>query len=262
MSAVKWLEWRHAVAILGTCAFIALALERLGYRIIERRYRSRFGEIDVVAAQEGVARRCQHLENVIGQIQQGDVEGAAEAAPGNLTHHAVTVDPVGHGEGIVNVLAAALHRDQRSLVLPSRHAHHRRPLEKATAIVELRDGERKFALELDGIVKAWRKQGLPRAALLDRVAHIDGAYVPFATHPSKLEQGIRALPALGAAYGIPTIIDQELDAQPEIYFEAGDHEHMVHMTQAEFSRATSELRRAHFSRIDAGLGRVSGGDTC
>lgn len=32
-AAVKWTEWRHAVAILATCAFIALALERLGYRL-------------------------------------------------------------------------------------------------------------------------------------------------------------------------------------------------------------------------------------
>ena len=30
---VRWSEWRHAIAILGTCAFLALALERLGYRI-------------------------------------------------------------------------------------------------------------------------------------------------------------------------------------------------------------------------------------
>jgi hypothetical protein len=30
---VRWTEWRHAVAILGTCAFMALALERLGYRL-------------------------------------------------------------------------------------------------------------------------------------------------------------------------------------------------------------------------------------
>jgi hypothetical protein len=30
---VRWNEWRHAVAILGTCAFMALAIERLGYRI-------------------------------------------------------------------------------------------------------------------------------------------------------------------------------------------------------------------------------------
>ena len=33
VASVRWTEWRHAVAILGTCAFMALALERLGYRI-------------------------------------------------------------------------------------------------------------------------------------------------------------------------------------------------------------------------------------
>jgi hypothetical protein len=33
LSALQWTEWRHAVAILGACAFMALALERLGYRL-------------------------------------------------------------------------------------------------------------------------------------------------------------------------------------------------------------------------------------
>ena len=33
VEALDWSEWRHAAAILGTCAFMALALERLGYRI-------------------------------------------------------------------------------------------------------------------------------------------------------------------------------------------------------------------------------------
>jgi hypothetical protein len=28
-----WHEWRHALAILATCVFVALALERLGYRL-------------------------------------------------------------------------------------------------------------------------------------------------------------------------------------------------------------------------------------
>jgi hypothetical protein len=28
-----WTEWRHAAAILGVCVFMALSLERLGYRI-------------------------------------------------------------------------------------------------------------------------------------------------------------------------------------------------------------------------------------
>jgi hypothetical protein len=33
VTALPWPEGRHAVAILGTCAFMALALERLGYRL-------------------------------------------------------------------------------------------------------------------------------------------------------------------------------------------------------------------------------------
>jgi hypothetical protein len=30
---VGWREWRHGAAILGVCAFMALALERLGFRL-------------------------------------------------------------------------------------------------------------------------------------------------------------------------------------------------------------------------------------
>jgi len=33
LGAAGWAEWRHTVAILGACAFVALALERLGYRL-------------------------------------------------------------------------------------------------------------------------------------------------------------------------------------------------------------------------------------
>ena len=33
VSAIRWPERRHGVAILGACAFMALALERLGYRL-------------------------------------------------------------------------------------------------------------------------------------------------------------------------------------------------------------------------------------
>jgi Ala-tRNA(Pro) deacylase len=46
------------------------------------------------------------------------------------------------------------------------------------------------------------------------------------------------------------LADEALDAQPEVYFEAGDHEHLVHMTQAEFLRLTADAPRAHFSRPD------------
>jgi hypothetical protein len=33
VAAVSWTEWRHAAAIVGACVFLALALERLGYRL-------------------------------------------------------------------------------------------------------------------------------------------------------------------------------------------------------------------------------------
>src|ERR687888_383537 len=33
LAAAGWSEWRHVVAIVAACAFICLALERLGYRL-------------------------------------------------------------------------------------------------------------------------------------------------------------------------------------------------------------------------------------
>lgn len=33
LAEVGWHEWRHAVVLLGVCVFIALALERLGWRL-------------------------------------------------------------------------------------------------------------------------------------------------------------------------------------------------------------------------------------
>jgi Ala-tRNA(Pro) deacylase len=69
-----------------------------------------------------------------------------------------------------------------------------------------------------------------------------------------------ALPLTGQAYGMPVIVDEALDAQPEIWFEAGDHLHMVPMTGDEFYRLTADAPRAHFSRMDPGLCRIGGGD--
>jgi Ala-tRNA(Pro) deacylase len=43
-----------------------------------------------------------------------------------------------------------------------------------------------------------------------------------------------AIPAMGIAYGIPTIIDDELLGLGDIYFEWGDHVDLVHMDGAVF----------------------------
>lgn len=55
-----------------------------------------------------------------------------------------------------------------------------------------------------------------------------------------------AVPPLGAGYGVTTIVDDSLDAEPDVYFEAGDHASLIHMSGAEFSRLTRQARRGHF----------------
>lgn len=45
-----------------------------------------------------------------------------------------------------------------------------------------------------------------------------------------------AIPPFGEAYNLTTIWDQSLVNQPDLYFEAGDHEHLIHMGQAGLSR--------------------------
>ena len=63
-----------------------------------------------------------------------------------------------------------------------------------------------------------------------------------------------AVPPLGAAYGLPMIVEEALEAQPEVFFEAGDHEHVIHVSQSEFARLTSGVPHAHFSRPDMTCG--------
>lgn len=49
-----------------------------------------------------------------------------------------------------------------------------------------------------------------------------------------------ALPAVGAAFGIRTAIDDELLTAADVYFEAGDHEHLVHMHGPHFARMMAD----------------------
>ena len=43
-----------------------------------------------------------------------------------------------------------------------------------------------------------------------------------------------AVPALGPAYGIPTLLDEKLFELTDLFFEAGDHEDLVHMEGPDF----------------------------
>jgi len=51
---------------------------------------------------------------------------------------------------------------------------------------------------------------------------------------SDCEKG--AIPAAGEAYGIDTVVAAELLNQDEVYFESGDHEHLLRMTGEQFRK--------------------------
>ncbi len=60
-----------------------------------------------------------------------------------------------------------------------------------------------------------------------------------------------AVPPLGAAYGMETVWDDSLTEQPETYFEAGDHETLIHMKTGDFIDLMKGARHMSFSsRMD------------
>jgi Ala-tRNA(Pro) deacylase len=59
-----------------------------------------------------------------------------------------------------------------------------------------------------------------------------------------------AIPPVGRAYGLDVIVDDSLAAQPEIYFESGDHMNLVHVNAMAFKRLMADARHGSFSRHD------------
>ncbi len=56
-----------------------------------------------------------------------------------------------------------------------------------------------------------------------------------------------AIPPIGPAYGMETIVDDGLVGLPEIYFEAGDHEDLIRMDGEQFLRMLNQARHGQFS---------------
>jgi Ala-tRNA(Pro) deacylase len=59
-----------------------------------------------------------------------------------------------------------------------------------------------------------------------------------------------AVPPLGPAYGIETFLDQALTSLAHVYFEAGDHEQLVHMKGDDFRALLGGVRQGHYSHDD------------
>jgi Ala-tRNA(Pro) deacylase len=56
-----------------------------------------------------------------------------------------------------------------------------------------------------------------------------------------------AIPATGAAYRVDVIVDDALLQQPDVYFEAGDHEALVHMSGAQFGSMLAGSAHGRFT---------------
>ncbi|MFQ5994752.1 MAG: aminoacyl-tRNA deacylase [Acidiferrobacterales bacterium] len=56
-----------------------------------------------------------------------------------------------------------------------------------------------------------------------------------------------AIPPVGAAYGMETVVDESLTAQSEIYFESGDHEELIRVSGEQFQELMAGSRQACFS---------------
>jgi len=56
-----------------------------------------------------------------------------------------------------------------------------------------------------------------------------------------------AVPAVGAAYGLTSVIDAALLGEDEIYLEAGDHQSLVHITGRDFRRLMAETSTGEIS---------------
>ncbi|HZP94689.1 MAG TPA: YbaK/EbsC family protein [Burkholderiales bacterium] len=55
-----------------------------------------------------------------------------------------------------------------------------------------------------------------------------------------------AVPPVGPAYGLQTMIEESLLEQPDVYFEAGDHTEVIHMSAEQFVGLMAGVPHMHF----------------
>lgn len=57
-----------------------------------------------------------------------------------------------------------------------------------------------------------------------------------------------AIPPLGDPYGLDVIVDYSLEVPQDVYFEAGDHRTLVHVTDDQFAELMQSALHGSFSR--------------
>ncbi len=66
-----------------------------------------------------------------------------------------------------------------------------------------------------------------------------------------MDCALGAVPAIGMAWGMETVVDDSLAANPEVFFEAGDHEMLLSMSHDQFSSVMRDARHGEFCKAVA-----------
>lgn len=89
-------------------------------------------------------------------------------------------------------------------------------------------------LDLEGV-----RRRLDRPLQLASEAELEGLF-------GDCELG--AVPAIGRAYGLPALVDDSLLRMPDLYFEAGDHRDLVHLSGTAFRALLQGSEHASIGR--------------
>ena len=71
---------------------------------------------------------------------------------------------------------------------------------------------------------------------------------PVSAPPLPAMCAIGAMPPIGEAYNLTTVVDESLLRLPDLYFDAGDHEDLVHVSGMAFRALLRHAVRGRFSR--------------
>jgi Ala-tRNA(Pro) deacylase len=92
-----------------------------------------------------------------------------------------------------------------------------------------------------------------RRVQLGRVRKTLGRNLGLASEDSLVRRfpdcALGAVPPLGTAYGLETVVDDELESEPEVYFEAGDHEALVRVEHDDFTALMRHVRHAPIAQV-------------
>lgn len=58
-----------------------------------------------------------------------------------------------------------------------------------------------------------------------------------------------AIPPIGSAYGMDTMLDEDLSSLARVYFEAGDHEHLIAVKGEHFQELMRGVRHGHLTAV-------------